>query len=51
MLLSETKLKKGDGYELPGYVVKRADRGGDRDGGGVLFAYKEQMESIIEVIQ
>ena len=49
--LSETKLKKGDGFELLGYVVKRADRGGDRDGGGVLFAYKEELEHIMEVVK
>ena len=49
--LSETKLKKDDGFGLPGYKVKRADRGGGRDGGGVLFAYKEELENIMEVVK
>ena len=49
--LSETKLKKGDGFKIPGYIVKRADRGGDRDGGGVMFAYKETFEHIIKVVR
>ena len=36
---------------MSGYKVKRADRGYDRDGGGVLFAYKEDIEHIIEVVR
>ena len=31
--------------------MKRADRGGDRDGGGVLFAYKEEIKHIVDVVK
>ena len=50
--LSETKLKFGEEYKLPGYIVKRADRGDNRgDGGGVLFAYKEGLDNILDVVR
>ena len=43
--LVETKLDKEEGVDIPGYEVSRVDR--DKDGGGVLLAYKKCMDSII----
>ena len=47
--ISETRLNKGDPLEIEGYEVKRRDRTGD--GGGVLIAYKREIENIVRVVR
>ena len=48
MGLSETKLKAGDLYQIDGYKIKRVDR--EKEGGGVLFAYKKEFENMVTVV-
>ena len=52
MGVSETKLKDGSHIEkFEGYEMKRADRKKEgKDGGGVMFIYKEEIKNIIKVV-
>ena len=42
MGIVETKLKKGENIDIPGYIPARVDR--VEDGGGVMMLYKENLK-------
>ena len=50
MAVAETKLNKGDPFEIEGYIVERVDRD-ENDGGGVLLAYKEGLKNVVTNIK
>ena len=45
MGIVETKLKKGESIDIPGYIPARVDR--VEDGGGVMMLYKESLKKKI----
>ena len=50
LAVTETKMKDGEMVDIEGYMIDRVDRK-EREGGGVMLAYKESLRNIITIIK